>query len=215
MNQRGSVDITLLGVLVIFICIVAYIVFANPVANVQSNNGRSHTIPTVGETNNTQSQQNTFKTPVPTIQKTYKTYRQTLELTTPSGGYRRLYFSIEYPDSSFSFSSSSDETILTFKEISTGKINVLKHSYEGGGKFSLDDYWSRALKPECPDCVKITNPITMKDVYDMSTFSNNEKEFILFTPPGPWVFVAKLQKPSYELEKVLSTFYFIYTAYQN
>lgn len=125
-------------------------------------------------------------------------------------GYDRLYYEFDYPESDFSVTTAPDNKKITIKEITTGKTSLVSVSYEGGRGYTPQDYWNETLKPTCANCVPITNTVSVKDAQGLVTFANQDKEWVIFSgpPTSGWLFVAELQKPASNVEKILSSFVF-------
>lgn len=129
-------------------------------------------------------------------------------------GYDRLYYEFIYPESDFSITTSPKDRTIMIREIATGKTDIINISYEGGRGYNPQDYWNYTLKQSCASCEPVANPISIKNAQGLTTFANQDKEWIIFNGPSvgggrAWLFAAELHKPAIEMEKILSTLTFI------
>ena len=223
-NQKGFANIVLVILVVVLVGVIGYFAFvrkSEPTsAPVNTQPPTTQTAPPITKQTSPSpkiTKEKVFRsplavTPAPTTSKPLTLYDPLLEAYFE--GYDRLYYEFSYPESDFSITTSPDNRKITIKEIATGKIDTVVISYEGGRGFTSQNYWNEVLKSSCPTCEQITNPISIKDSQGLITFASENKEWIIFSGPsagggGAWLFVVELQKPTIELEKIISTFAFV------
>ncbi len=127
-------------------------------------------------------------------------------------GLSSLVFELSYPESEFIISYLSDISQIVITEMATGKISTINISNEEGRGMSPRDYWDHILAPSCStQCGSIASPLVIKDAYQMESYTDNDKKWIIFSSPygSPWLFVAELPKQSEKVEEILSTFTFV------